>query len=709
MALRLLLILCGLMPFTLTMVPAIAQGKPEHGPLITQNIDDGQLTTLSGNTRPEVRRATARTPVPSERHLEHVHLLLKRSPGQERGVENFVDGLTKPGSPSYHRWVSATEFGRRFGAADADVNRINGWLRAKGFTVNLVYPNRMMIDFSGTVGQVRDAFHTEIDQMAVSGVSHIANISDPKIPTALTPAVEGIVSLHDFHPHNAKSPRRADTANCGGAACYAVAPGDLATIYDLGRLFASGYTGRGQVIATVESTDLYSSSDWATFRNTFRLNQYPGGNLQVVHPAPAGGIACGDPGVRAGDDGEAALDTEWATAAAPGATIMLASCVSSGATNGVFLAIQNLVNSANPPPMISVSYALCEAYNGAASNAAFNKLYQQAAAEGISVFVATGDSGASDCSPGPGAAQSGIGINGWGNSQYNVAVGGTDFRDKYDGTTASYWRTNSGAPWSTARSYIPEIPWNDNCANTFLANYFGGTDVTYGVSGFCNTQNGFQSLSSGGGGPSQCYSGSPAVSGVASGTCKAYPKPAWQRLVAGYVVDGARDVPDISVFAADGIWGHSYATCFSDPNSGGGPCTGNPALWKGNGGGTSYGAPIMAGIQALINQHKGARQGNPAPIYYQLAARQYGASGNPNCSADLGNSIEQDCMFHDVVSGTTDIYCGGGYNCYLPSGNFGVLSISNSGFAPAYNAKRGYDLATGIGSVDAYNIVMNWP
>ncbi len=679
-------------------------------PLITQNLDENRLTPLAGNMRLEARAAAGQALAADGTRFEHIQLLLKRSPERERAAEAFVDGLSQRGSPDYRLWLTAAEYGRRFGAADADIQKITAWLKGKGFTVNQVYPSRMMIDFSGNAGQISRAFHTHIRRFASGGAPHLANDSDPQVPSVLAPAIEGIVSLNDFHPHSMRQPRAANTASCGGRNCYAVAPGDLATIYDFTPVFNAGYAGQGQVIAVAESTNLYNNADWTNFRSVFQLNRYSSGNLRVVHPAPAGGGACGNPGVT-GDDGEAALDTEWASAAAPAATVMLASCASTNSTDGVFMSIHNLINAAAPPAIISVSYALCEVDNGAAENAAFNRIYQQAAAEGISVFVASGDSGAAGCSPGPDPAWSGIGINGWGDSQYITSVGGTDFRDMYDGTSASFWGPNTGAPWATAKSYIPEIPWNDNCASTLIAQYYSGNSTTYGSSGFCNSGTGsnFYTLSSGGGGPSRCYSGAPNTDGAVSGSCAGYAKPSWQRGVAGVPGDGVRDTPDVSMFAANGIWGHAYATCYTDPNGGGGPCTGNPALWAGNGGGTSYGAPIMAGIQALVNQYKGRTQGNMAPILYAFAVQQFGSSGNPNCSANLGRGIESDCVFHDVVSGDTDVYCQGGINCYQPSGGYGVLSTVYTAYRPSYGAAKGYDMATGLGSVDVHNLVTQWP
>jgi subtilase family serine protease len=389
---------------------------------------------------------------------------------------------------------------------------------------------------------------------------------------------------------------------------------------------------------------------------------------------------------------------------------MVAAC---NGNNGVYKAIENLVNSTTPPPVISVSYGICEVDDGAAENASFNKLYQQAAAEGISVFVATGDGGPSDCSdPTATGTSDGIGINGWAATQYNVAVGGTDFRDTYDGHNATYWRADTGAPWSTAKSYVPEIPWNDTCADPLIANYYGGSTLTYGSTGFCNQSNGasFRELGGGEGGPSGCYSGASSKDHVVSGTCKGYPKPAFQSGVLGVPADGVRDVPDVSLFASDGsAWSHNYATCFTDPNNNGGPCTGNPVNWAGNAGGTSYATPIMAAIQALVDQYTKKRQGNPLATYYSLAKAEYGTSGSPTCSADKGNAIGASCIFHDIVSGDVIQDCKGTIDCYRPSGSYGVLSTSSSAYRAAYKAAAGYDLATGLGSVNAYNLATKWP
>jgi hypothetical protein len=162
-----------------------------------------------------------------------------------------------------------------------------------------------------------------------------------------------------------------------------------------------------------------------------------------------------------------------------------------------------------------------------------------------------------------------------------------------------------------------------------------------------------------------------------------------------------RDIPDVSLFAANGVWGHYYVFCYSE---GGYSCSGAPDTWAGAGG-TSFASPIMAGIQALVNQYTGSRQGNPNPTYYALANTEYGVSGSSTCNSTLGKSVASSCIFYDVTQGDMDVPCAGPDNCYTPSGTFGVMSTSSSVFQPAYAATTGWDFATGIGSVNAYNLV----
>jgi len=693
-----------------------AQGQAVSGsharPLVTQNIDEEKLVPLYGNTRPEATAENDQGAVDDNLVLEHMLLQLRRPAEADEDLQEFLEDLNKVGSPNFHRWISAREFGERFGPSARDLDKLTDWLEARRFKVNVVYPSGMVIDFTGTAGQVRKVFHTEIHQLNVKGQKHFANMRNAQIPAALAPLVVGIVSLHNFSPHALHQMRHQFTfPDPFGGQTFALVPADLATIYNLNPLFNAGNSGQGQTIALIEDTDVFTLSDWNSFRSAFGLSRYTSGTISAVHPAPPSGTNnCGKPGVIAPNDAEAILDGEWASAAAPSATIKMVSCADTNTTFGGLIAVQNLINAkSGPPAIMSISYGQCEAVNGVAANAAYNAAYQQAAAEGVSVFVAAGDSGAAGCDNSASEATSGIAVNAFASTPYNVAVGGTDFSDTYSGTNSSYWNSSNTPTFGSATSYIPEIPWNDSCAGALVSS-FEGFSPTYGPTSLCNDPNlgpFLQTTVAGGGGPSGCATGTPSVTGVVSGTCKGWPKPSWQSVL-GNPQDGVRDTPDVSLFAADGLWGHYYVFCWSDTANGGAACSGSPSNWSGAGG-TSFASPIMAGIQALVNQRVGARQGNPNPTYYQLAATEYGTGGNSSCNSSNGTGIASTCVFNDVTLGDMDVNCTGNHNCYSPSGSVGVLSTSNNSFAPAYGTTTGWDFATGIGSLNATNLVNNWP
>jgi len=703
--------LMALLPLCLFAVPS-SRAENVKPVLITQNVDENTWVTLGGNTRPEAKAKYDLGRVADNVVMEHLLLLLKRSPEQERELEKLIEELHDSSSPAFHRWLSAKEFGERFGVSQQDRDSIKNWLQAHGLKVNVDYTNDLLIDFSGTAGQVEEAFRTEIHNLNVKGAQHIANMSDPQIPTALAPAVAGVVSLHDFRPDPMYRPRAEYTVAENGKRHYLVVPGDLAMIYNLNPLFSAGISGQGQTIVVIENTDVYATADWTSFRSVFGLSSYTDGSFTEIHPAPpSGSDNCSDPGANNADI-EAAVDAEYASAAAPSAAIVLASCADT-TTFGGLIALQNLLNaSTTPPALVSMSYGECEATSGAASNAAFNSTFQQAVTEGVSVFVSSGDNATAFCDRDDRLAISGIGITGWGSSPYDVAVGGTDFGDTFAGTNHTYWRGTNSPTYESAKSYVPEIPWNDSCGSLLLAEFEGFSEA-YGASGFCNSTKGetdFLNTFGGGGGPSGCATGTPSIPGVVGGTCAGWPKPSYQSLL-GNPSDGVRDIPDLSLFAANGIWLHYYPYCFSGP--GGVPCTEAPVDWPGAGG-TSFTAPIMAGIQALVNQKAGSSQGNPNFVYYNLAATQYGTTGDKACNSSLGNTVASSCIFYDVTLGDNDVACSytpslGIDTCYTPSGSYGVQSTSSDAYEPAYEAGKGWDFATGIGTVNAYNLVNNWP
>jgi subtilase family serine protease len=670
-------------------LPLWAEGSPSRS-IITRPIDESRLVTLVGNTRFEANARNDRGRVPDDLPLDHMLLQLKRSPDLERQFERRIDSLTDKSSPNFRHWLTAAEQGEKYGLAQEDLDAITRWLQSYDFVVGYVYPNGMVIDFSGTAGDIRQAFHTEIHYLEVKGERHFANMSDPQIPEALAPAVQGVVSLHNFKPH-AMYERRPDYtfAGCGGD-CYALVPADFQTIYNLTPVYKANIYGQGQTVVLIEDTNSYDS-DWSTYQKKFGLTSH-GGTLTTVHPDSAGN--CTNPGTNP-DDVEADLDVEMVTAIAPAAKVELASCSDTSTTFGGLIAIHNLISAGSPPAVMSMSYGECEVLNGAASNAAFKSAFQSAAAAGVSVFVSSGDHGASFCAPdftdGGDYAYPGIGVTGWGETVYNVSVGGTDFEDLYNSLEggaeqSKYWNSTNSSTYGSAKSYIPEIPWNDSCTSYLVYNLEGYT-APYGSAGFCNSSTGeadFLSTTAGGGGPSNCATGAGNAdyAYVEDTTCAGYAKPSWQSGVFGNPKDGVRDVPDISMFAGNGLWGHYVVICYSDTANGGASCSGAPSTWFGVGG-TSAASPVMAAIQALVNQHWSIRSGNPNPTYYSIAKSEFGASGKSSCYS-VNESGASSCVFNDITQGDNDINCR--YNgsvfkadCYRPSGTNGTLGTQAIG------------------------------
>jgi subtilase family serine protease len=712
-------------------VPINAQPAGRPTPAIREAVNENKLVSLQGNTRPEASAANDRGIVSDDFPLAHMQLQLKRSVEQEAALTQYIAELSDPQSPNYHKWLTPAQFAEYFGVAAADGDTITAWLIAHGFTVNGVAPTGLTVDFSGTARQVRAAFHTEIHNLEVNGSTHFANMSDPRIPAALEPAIVGIVSLHDFRPKPQlvkRSPQYTYTNSNG--TFHALAAGDIATIYNLIPVFKAGYSGRGQSIMVLEDTYLYSTGDWAVFRKTFGLARiYPYGTLSQV--SPTGAITCTNPGFQGastdpgyGDDGEAAIDVEWASAAAPNAAIILAACKDTATTFGGLIALQNTLNgpTASLPSVVSISYGESEASNGAAANASYNAAYEQAVSEGVSIFVSSGDEDAASSDDGN-VSTHGIGVSGFTSSPYDVSVGGLDFGYTADFVDPSkYWSATNTSTYSSALSYIQEIPWNDSCAGGLVAAFLGITPL-----GLCNNSavtsssgdlNFLLNAIGGSGGPSGCATGTPSSSGKVSGTCAGYPKPSYQSGLVGNPSDHVRDIPDVALFASNGFWDAYYVVCWSNPDTnpevgGGFTCTGPPSTWAGFGG-TSVSSPIMAGVQTLVNQKTASRWGNPNTVYYSLANTEYGPSGSSACNSNTVDKTSNPCIFYDITQGDNDGVCkarGGALtNCYRPGGDtYGVLSTSNSADDPAYFTNVGWDFASGIGSVNAYNLVMNWP
>jgi hypothetical protein len=676
---------------------------------IVDAVDESRLVTLAGTTHPLANAANDRGPAADNLQLDRMHLVLKRSAGQEASLRQLIGEMHRAGSVNYHNWLSADEFGRRFGPSDQDVATVKSWLEGHGFSVSKVNAGRQTIEFSGNVAQMRAAFHTQIHKYEVNGESHYANAGDPRIPAALAPVVGGFVSLNNFRlksyahllgkasydPKTDKATPQWTIGGNGGGLNYPLAPQDYAIQYDLNPLYKAGIDGSGQTIAIVNESNI----DIAlvnSFRSLFGLPYNP--PRIIIDGNDPGVDGVNNPGGMNYASIEAYLDVEWSGAVAPKATIDLVIGGDTALENGLILALEHAVYS-NVAPIISLSFGECEMYLGS-SNQFLSDLYEQAAAQGITVLVSTGDSGSANCdSSGSAYAIMGQAVSGFASTPYNIGVGGTDFYysdysaswQTVDQQLATYWNStpSNSTPAVSILGVIPEQPWNDSQYGLDIVNLYTATN------GQLTTVGG------GGGGASNsalcssAYDSSNSCTGALSG----YPKPAWQTGI-GVPSDGVRDIPDVSLYAANGQNLSFYPICFFDGDCQ--PVSGSESVQFTGVGGTSASTPAFAGIMALVNQQYG-RQGQAGYVLYPLAA-QFPES------------------FHDVTVGTNSAPCDITTSGCIPVSNpaiidrylgdpsGGTITEGQIGYGTTaeYNAGVGYDLATGLGTIDAANLVKNW-
>ncbi len=420
-------------------------------------VDNSRRVILAGRVPLRARRGTDLGRAPTTLALPAVTLMLKPSASQQTALAQLLRDLQDPASPRYHQWLTPEQYADQFGASPADLAQISAWLQSQGFSILDVGRGRTWITAAGTAAQAEAAFQTEIHQYQVEGVTHYANATDPSVPAALAPLVGGIRGLHDFHP----KPRLRAPApgyNTGGG-FHALAPDDVATIYDIAPLYQAGIDGTGQSLAVVGQTAL-QTSDLQSFRAKFNL---PALNLRQVlvprHP---------NPGVSPDDLTEANLDIDWSGAVARNASIVYVY------SEDVFTSAMYAIDS-KLAPVLSMSYGMCE-QSDLADLPSFQQLAQQANAQGMTWFAAAGDSGAADCDDyGTAVAQNGLAVDVPASIPEVTAMGGTEFNEQ----GASYWAAANGPNGGSALSYIPEKVWNDTAIDQQLSAGGGGASIVF--------------------------------------------------------------------------------------------------------------------------------------------------------------------------------------------------------------------------------------
>ena len=591
---------------------------------VTAKIDSSSVAELKGGRSPRARAQFDRGAVVPSFAMKHMVLSLQRSREQEQALARLLADLQNPASPKFHQWLTPEQFAAQFGVSENDYNKTVAWLQSQGFTITDTARSRTWIAFDGSAAQVSSAFRTQIHQYLVNGKLHYANASDPAVPAALSSVVGGI-RLHDFKPRARAITRKLKpnfTSDQSGN--HFLTPDDFATIYDLHGLYNAGIDGTGQKIAVMGQTSIVVSNV-TTFRS---LSGLPANNPTIILNGP-------DPGVIDGDDTEAYLDIEWAGAVARKAQIIYVN--SGGTPSGAFDALKYAIDH-NTAPVLSISYGDCEPNFAPSDLTTIAGWLQEANAQGQTVIGPSGDEGAADCDYPQTSTASvitathGLAVDIPASFPYTTAIGGTTFNEG----TGTYWNATNTATGASAKSYIPEIVWNDTVA-----------DIAAGSNSFAAT----------GGGKSVIFS-----------------KPNWQ-VATNLPADDVRFVPDIS-FAAS-VDHDGYLTCIP------GFCTNGNGFRDANNqylgavGGTSAGVPVFAGVVALINQKTGQSQGNLNATLYAMAASTPAA-------------------FHDITNGDNKVPCTTGTKDCASGGSIG------------YSAGIGYDMTTGLGTVDVSALVNAW-
>ena len=605
---------------------------------ISQIIDLTQTLPLQGSVAPLARSENDIGRLSRETRLSGVTIHFKLTAEQQAELDALAKAQQTPGSPSYHKWLTPAEYASRFALSDSDLEKIQSWLELRGLTVDRVSASRTSMSFSGTMRQVELAFQTEIHQYKIDGETHFANATQLSVPAALADVIRSVRNLNDFRPKPRVRFRNATPAfTSAQSGNHYLSPKDVATIYDVNAAYTSGYNGTGQSIAVVGQSEV-NVSDIEHFQSA--------AGLTVKDPTLILVPGSGTAQYSSGDEAESDLDLEYSGGMGTRATIYFV-YVGNSQNTSVFDAVQYAVDT-RIAPIISISYGVCETDLTASDFSTLESIMQQGATQGQSIIAASGDDGSTSCYGDKSlttAQQEALVVDYPASSAYVTGLGGTEFpATDVSSSNTTYWQSVSGSDVvGSAKSYIPEQTWNDDFSQSGLA--------------------------AGGGG----------VSALTA-------RPGWQTGVTGIPSGNYRLVPDISLDSSAVNAGYLYCTSDTSAWSQGQQASCNSGFRDSSSkaltiaGGTSFAAPIFAGMLTIINQKENSTGlGLVNGTLYTLAA----------------NSGTYASAFHDITSGGNQCTAGSQY-------------CSAAGQSE-YSATTGYDMATGLGSIDLYNLLTAWP
>ncbi len=570
-------------------------------------------------------------------------------------LEQYIYSTVTQGNPSYHRFLTTAQFADRYGATADEITKVKSFLKQQGLTQVELLPNHLAIKVSGTIGQFNTAFHTSIhDYQASDGSTFHRPNATPSMPSALSGTLvvaSGLSSEARYRSHRVSAlfppqPGPKTNALAKGAAAPAVAPctgnptatctpgeftvGDVANRYNINPLYKAGVNGKGSTIgiATLANflpADAYSY--WSTIGLAVKPNR-----ITQVHVDGGGPL-----GSNAGS-GETSLDVEQSGGLAPWANIIVYDAPN---TDAGFFDVFNQAVSDNKVDSLSVSWGSPEIFyfpqlNGGVDFTdellAFHQVFLEAAAQGISMFATSGDSGAYDTVRGLGGSLTDpvpppLTADAPGSDPYITTAGGT---------TVPFSFSFSGGPTA---SISKESVWGwDYISKYFQTNF--GVDITGEV------------FSVGGGGGVSVFWPLPRYQQFTSGIRKSEKNQTLFLPAFGinYTLPGnyrGRNVPDISL-NADPESGYSFVSSLDGPGL---------LTFEG---GTSFVAPQLNGISALLKQSTRGRVGLWNPQVYALQ----NIFGYGPFSA-----------FSDIRAGDNWFY--NGVNGYDPGAGIGTLNVTN--------------------------------
>src|SRR2546421_363949 len=563
---------------------------------LSARADLNQHVTLKGQFAPLVQQAHLLQATDANQQL---NLSIGLKIRNQADLDSLLQAMYDPQSAQYHQYLTPDQFNQLFAPTSDQVQQVVSFLQSQGLAVTGIAPNNLLIGATGIVAQVQKAFDTQINTYQSGNHTFYANATAPSIPGSINQLITSISGLdnsvqyyplyqrahmypqaiHAQYTQQHSIQRWLNTYFAGPGSGYG--PKELAGAYNISPLQNAGNLGDNQTVALFE-LDGYQSSDVVQYLQNYNL-----GNPSITNVLVDG--FNGSAGQGAIED---QLDIEVVAAIAPHANQIVYE--GPNTTQGLNDTYNRIVTD-NKAQVVSTSWGLCETSSGVPELQTLDTIFKQGAAQGISFFAASGDSGAYDCS------DTNLAVDSPASDPYITGVGGTNLK------------LNSGA-------YGSESVWSNP----------GG--IQRGPKG------------AGGGG----------------GISNTFKLPSWQTGpgVHNQYSNGFREVPDVT---ADADPATGYAMYCTVTNAGC-PSTGWIRL-----GGTSAAPPLWAGSTALINQ------------YLQAQGKKVIGYANPALYA-LFNAHPQFPAFHDITTGNN-------------------LN---------YPAVTGYDLASGIGSPDVYNMARDF-